>query len=116
MELLRQLVYDEGMSAQAVIMTFAERLKELREAAGLSQRALGEQSGIPSGTIRNYEQGIRQPNWIALLRIAKALGVTAEAFADCDELKADKPKPGRPRRGQGEPPAEGKGKKKPRGK
>jgi transcriptional regulator with XRE-family HTH domain len=100
-------------------MTFAERLKELREAAGLSQRTLGEQSGIPSGTIRNYEQGIRQPNWIALLRIARALGVTAETFADCDEVKADKekPPPGRPSKrhqlaDQGEPPAESKGKKK----
>ena len=37
---------------------------------------------------------------------------TAEAFAECDEVKADKPKPGRPRKGQSGPPAEGKGKRK----
>jgi transcriptional regulator with XRE-family HTH domain len=68
-------------------MTFAERLAELRTAAGLTQRQLGERAAMSTSTISNYEQGLRQPNWIALFQLCRALGVTHEAFADCAELQ-----------------------------
>jgi transcriptional regulator with XRE-family HTH domain len=41
--------------------TFAEKLKALREQANLTQTRLAEASGLPLGSIRNYEQGQREP-------------------------------------------------------
>jgi transcriptional regulator with XRE-family HTH domain len=84
--------------------TFAERLQQLREDAGLTQAGLAEKSGLPLGSIRNYEQGQREPYWNALFKLAAGLGVPVDAFADCvskDEAKGRakkpkaKPKPGR---------------------
>lgn len=64
-------------------MNFAERLKDLRERAGLTQAALAKKSGLSLGAIRNYEQGIREPYWTAVFKLADALGVTSEAFKEC---------------------------------
>jgi transcriptional regulator with XRE-family HTH domain len=63
--------------------SFAERLRELRKQAGVTQAQLAERSGIPLGSIRNYEQGQREPYWNVAFRLATALGVSVEAFADC---------------------------------
>jgi transcriptional regulator with XRE-family HTH domain len=63
--------------------TFASRLRELRKRAGLTQLQLAEASGVPLGSIRNYEQGQREPYWDVAFRLAAAMGVSAEAFADC---------------------------------
>ena len=62
--------------------TFAERLRELRERAGLTQQQLADASGLPVGSLRNYEQGQREPYWQVVFRLAAALGVSCEAFAD----------------------------------
>jgi transcriptional regulator with XRE-family HTH domain len=95
-------------------MQFGERLKELREAAGLSQPALAEKCSLSVWTLRGWEQGRRHPSWRGLLDLAAALGVPAEAFAKCegvpdseDSMKPERPpaKPGRPRKAE-EPAAE----------
>ena len=57
------------------------KLKEKREAAGMSQSALAEQTGISVRVIQNYEQGTRQLNGaraITVKRIANALGCQME--------------------------------------
>ena len=64
-------------------MTFAERLQKLREQAGLTQAKLAETSGLPLGSIRNYEQGQREPYWQVVFKLADALGVSVEAFKVC---------------------------------
>jgi transcriptional regulator with XRE-family HTH domain len=64
-------------------MTYGERLRQLRERSGQTQEQLAEQSGVPLWTLRGYEQGRREPGWKAALALAAALGVKAEAFADC---------------------------------
>lgn len=61
-------------------MKIANRLKRLREEAGLTQAGLAEVSGVPIGSIRNYEQGHREPLWDTAFKLAKALGVGVEAF------------------------------------
>jgi transcriptional regulator with XRE-family HTH domain len=63
--------------------TFAERLRELRERAGLTQQGLADATGLPVGSLRHYEQGRREPQWQALFRLADALGVGCEVFRDC---------------------------------
>ena len=57
--------------------TFGERLRTLREKAGLTQAELAAASGLPIGSIRNYEQGQREPKWQAVFRLARALALTA---------------------------------------
>lgn len=82
--------------------TFASRLRELRKRAGLTQLQLAEASGVPLGSIRNYEQGQREPYWDVAFRLASAMGVSAEAFADCvtpapaNPLASSKPTPNDP--------------------
>jgi transcriptional regulator with XRE-family HTH domain len=63
--------------------TFAERLRELREKAGLTQAQLAEAADLPLGSIRNYEQGQREPYWRVVFRLADALGADCRAFAGC---------------------------------
>ena len=47
-------------------MTFAQKLRELRQAAGLSEAKLAEQSGVSFGAVHNYGLGIRQPTFAAV--------------------------------------------------
>jgi transcriptional regulator with XRE-family HTH domain len=72
-------------------MTFAEKLGALRKAAGLTQAELASRSGQPAGTVRNYEQGIREPDWYGFLKLAEALGAGLEDFKDC-QSKPKKPR------------------------
>src|SRR4051794_35417525 len=79
-------------------MTLAEKLRQLREGAGLTQEKLAERSGINLWTIRGYEQGRREPNWKGIICLASGLGVAVETFADCEEASEQAPRPrGRPR-------------------
>lgn len=58
------------------VNTIAERLKQAREAAGLTQGELAARAGVTQGTIGNVESGLRQ-NPRELLAIAAALNVSA---------------------------------------
>ena len=83
-------------------MTFAEKLRELREKAGLTQTQLAKASDLPLGSLRNYEQGQREPYWDVVFKLVRALGTDCAAFADCAEAQAaataSAPKQGRPRK------------------
>jgi len=59
---------------------FAELLKDLRRAKGLSQGGLAAASGVPVATIRQWEYGRREPSLGALLRVAKGLGISLAVF------------------------------------
>lgn len=56
---------------------FADRLKQARERAGLTQAQLAEAAGVHSQTITEYEGGRLQPREKRLKALAGALGVTA---------------------------------------
>jgi transcriptional regulator with XRE-family HTH domain len=79
---------------------FAGRLRELREAKGLSRQQLAEKAGLKVGGIRDLEQGRRLPGWETVLALAEALSVTPNAFT---EPPAGKPAPkrGRPKKDAG---------------
>jgi transcriptional regulator with XRE-family HTH domain len=83
-------------------MNIGAKLRELREARGLTQDQLAERSGVPAGTIRNYEQGRNDPAWGALWALAEALGVGKgplfDTFRPCVGVEAV------PQRGPGRPP------------
>src|SRR5258707_12407807 len=76
-------------SAKGEPMKYGDRLQQLREKVGMTQEQLAERSGVKLWTLRGYEQGRREPSWKAALSLAAALGVAAEAFADCEEGTAD---------------------------
>lgn len=67
-------------------MGFADRLKEMRKRAGMTQQQLADASDIPIGTIQGYEQGRRTPQTVEYAsRLANALGVPIDqlgAFSD----------------------------------
>jgi transcriptional regulator with XRE-family HTH domain len=74
------------------------RLKRLRTAAGFSQTRLAEASGVPIGTLRNWEQDRRTPLLDTAARVAAVLGVTLDELAK--QLQPDPPAPAA-RRGRG---------------
>src|SRR5947208_3319180 len=63
--------------------TFGERLRELRQKAGLTQEALASASGISISSVRNYEQDVREPYWDVVFKLADALGTTCDVFKEC---------------------------------
>jgi transcriptional regulator with XRE-family HTH domain len=84
-------------------MKFAEKMRELRDAKGLSEAKLAEASGVPFGTIHEYGLGRRKPSFAAVVKIAKALGVDCTAFAGCGDVNEAEPeaeKPAKKRRGK----------------
>lgn len=62
-------------------MIFAERLKAFREEKRLSQAALADLANVPIGTIRDYEQGRREPGLKVAVNLAAALKVTVDQLA-----------------------------------
>jgi transcriptional regulator with XRE-family HTH domain len=96
-------------------MSFAERLKELRQRSGLTQQKLAAAAGVQREAIARLESGTREPTWAAVQAIAKALGVDCTAFAHDEsgerprrrrprELKPDEtPRPTRRKRSGGNP-------------
>lgn len=69
----------------------SRRLREAREAHGISQRNLGIEAGldefVASTRVNRYETGIHQPDLQTMQRLAKALGLPlAYFYAEDDEL------------------------------
>ena len=70
---------------------YSRRLREARDARGISQRALGIQAGldefVASTRVNRYETGVHQPDLQTLQRLAKVLGLpVAYFYAEDDEL------------------------------
>lgn len=80
-------------------MRFNDVLRDLRDKAGLTQQQLANKAGVPLASLRSHEQGQRIPSWASVVRLARALGVSTDAFADCDEVAPPKR---RARKGKGE--------------
>lgn len=59
-------------------MTIGERIRNLRKTRNLTQKQLGELSGIAEPTIRRYELGKLNPKYETIKKIAVALQTTPE--------------------------------------
>lgn len=55
-----------------------EKLKDLRDYHGISQRELARRIGVGKTTISEIERGDRLPNVLTDIRIARALETTVE--------------------------------------
>lgn len=51
-------------------------LRRLREAKELTQERLGERAELDPTYISGIERGVRNPSFVSLLRVSKALGVS----------------------------------------
>jgi transcriptional regulator with XRE-family HTH domain len=94
--------------------SFAQRLQELREQAGLSQYEVAKRAGLTRQTLSRLEMGASIPSWPTVQALCRAIGVSCVAF-DVDEgtqEPAATPRgPGRPRKATEQAPAK-RGKKK----
>lgn len=52
------------------MMEFRQRLKQLREKKGISQKVLSELCGLYSDAVRRYESGKAEPTLHALLALS----------------------------------------------
>ena len=55
-----------------------KRIKQYREAAGLSQERLAEATGLSTNFISYIERGARQPSLDNFIRIANAINISAD--------------------------------------
>ncbi len=62
-----------------------ENIKALRKASGLSQEALAGQLHVVRQTVSKWEKGLSVPDGEMLVRIAEALGTTANALLGLPE-------------------------------
>lgn len=69
-------------------MEIGKYVKAERKKAGLTQEQLAEGTGLSVVTIRQYEQGKRQPRFENLERIASCLGVSLSSLFGIDEAEA----------------------------
>ena len=107
--------------AKRINPAFGQKVRAAREARGLTQQSLAEQSGTPLGTLREIEQGRREPLFGAMQRLAAALQVPLTDFppttdgevpTDSSAEVAAQPAPKRGRPRKAEPPADDAGAKK----
>src|SRR5262245_10109440 len=78
---------------------FPGRLKELREAAKLTQAELAKLAGTTQQAIAHWEGGHRDPSWPNVIALAAALGVKADDF-NKKPGNANKRGRGRPKKDQ----------------
>jgi transcriptional regulator with XRE-family HTH domain len=93
------------------------KLRELRESKGMTQNQLDDVANLKRGSVRDYEQGIRQPQWGRVIALCEALGVSCESFTALHDATTDpappveKPKRGRPAKAKPDEAGEGKPKR-----
>lgn len=56
------------------------RLRDAREARGLTQAQLAEQIGVSRKTVNTVENGIFVPSTVIALKLAEALGQSVESL------------------------------------
>jgi transcriptional regulator with XRE-family HTH domain len=59
---------------------FGPRLRAIRTKAGLTRAELAERAAITRQQVYKLEDGTNEPAWGNVLAIARALGVTPDAF------------------------------------
>lgn len=63
------------------------RLRELREDADLTQKALAELLHVKQNTYSQYENGLRQPPLGTLITLAKYYGTTLDYLVGISNIK-----------------------------
>jgi transcriptional regulator with XRE-family HTH domain len=67
-----------------LILTFGDRLRQLRSKKGLTQAELARVLSIGESTVSFYESGKRQPDYETLNRLADCFGCSVEYLVSLD--------------------------------
>lgn len=66
-------------------MKFAERLKEEREKKGYNQSYLAKYMQVSQVSVSNWERGVKQPDFQALIDLANLFGITTDDLLGINE-------------------------------
>ena len=78
------------MNAEAVVSSVATRMRELREARGLSLQEVASRAGVAKSHVWQIEQGrSRNPTITTTVGIARALGVSLDYLAGLSSARPD---------------------------
>lgn len=69
-------------------MRFNERLRELRTQSPLKQKEIADYLGVSTITIRQYEQGTREPNIEKILKLAVMFNVSLDDLMCLEDFKS----------------------------
>ena len=69
---------------EAISVNVAARLRELREAQGISMRSLATKSGLSANALSMIERGKTSPSVSTLYKLADALGVAITSFFEAE--------------------------------
>jgi transcriptional regulator with XRE-family HTH domain len=68
------------------VSTLGQRVREAREARGMSQQALAMAAGLSMSVVTQIEQGLKQDlKFASVVRLAQALGVSLDVLAGLHE-------------------------------
>src|SRR5205085_1779777 len=70
------------MSILMDLQQFGRKLRELREAKGMSQQRLAQAAGVSQNGLSHWERGAREPGWSAVVSLARVLGVDCRVFEE----------------------------------
>lgn len=89
-----------GTKARPRVKRLPEKLRQIRDAFGLSQtemlHRLGVEDLITYHQISRFESGVREPPYIVLLRYARVSGISTDVLID-DELDLPSKLPSKPK-------------------
>lgn len=68
-------------------MDFSDKLKDLRQQAGLTQKQLAEQLGVTKSVVSFYERSERTPSPDVLRKLAAVFHVSTDFLLDIDKVK-----------------------------
>lgn len=57
---------------------FGERIRKLREEANINQPQLAQVLGVQTATINRYENDVREPEYVTLIKIADYFNVSVD--------------------------------------
>ncbi|MEY2817032.1 MAG: hypothetical protein RL275_495, partial [Chloroflexota bacterium] len=77
----------ESFQRDALSVDVSSRLRELREARGISMRTLASRSGLSANALSMIERGKTSPSVSTLYKLANALGVSITAFFGTESEK-----------------------------
>lgn len=77
-----------------ILLAFGQKVRVIREKAGLTQREVAKRSGLDVTYISGLERSVRNPSLMSLEKLAKGLGCSmADTCQDLDKLDLGKRPP-----------------------